>query len=143
MLNSNPKNFRILQETRLNGVNPEQDLSHDIRLLLEKQNQSGKIMSRIMTLVAITSVLTCTWVYGPELAAIVVDRFQNKSISLAGNRFNRQIATRSRAFLPIVEASETAVSQYLQPHPRWQAGASVSLKIVRSVLIVASQLYYQ
>jgi hypothetical protein len=139
MLSYNPKIYRVESKTALWLTNPNDDLQRDLHLLVTKQAQSGKRTRNFLILVTVIGGITSMWVYGPELAATVVDRYQKKSISLHAMRLNQRMVIRSRAILPLVEASENAASQYLQHAPKWQVGVSASFKIVRSVLIVASQ----
>jgi hypothetical protein len=140
MLNYDPTKFKIRSNTKLMQMDNNQ-FNQELRMLVEKQNQSGKFVKRTMILVVSCGVLISIWVYGPELAATAVDRYQKKSISLAAERLQSQMAIRSRAMLPLVEASENAASQYLQDVPRWQLPIVAGLKIARSALIVASQLH--
>jgi hypothetical protein len=141
MLNFDPTEFKIRSNTKLMQMDNNSQFNQELRMLVEKQNQSGRFLRRTMTLVVFCGVLISTWVYGPELIAIAVDRYQKKSLSLAADRLHCQMAIRSRAMLPLVEASENAASQYLQGAPRWQLPIVAGLKIARSALIVASQLH--
>jgi hypothetical protein len=111
-----------------------------LRILVQRQERARQRFQRAMTLVVITAALTGIWTYGPEYAAIAVARYQQKSVSLQSQRLPSQIASRSRAILPLVEASENAASQYLHNVPNVQFGVSAFLKITRSVLTVAQQL---